>query len=186
MTKKEKHFIKFNRKEKKNYIYSGSIKLVIIQTHAILEKYLKLNFPVPGNGCIEIITVFCLKGFMWTVHRAINSTVPSTLFLTLQFLNFYIDTPLLCLFLESCLACAVWLTRKRSLAGLCSSRPPLPPTKSVLSAVWNSYASAHTYTYSLENVSFGIWFLQSRNIWEGDKNRIKGREAEKLETEGKS
>lgn len=42
------------------------------------------------------------------------------------------------------------------------------------------------YTYSLKNVGFGIWLLQSRNIWEGDKNGIRGRKAEKLEVEGKS
>lgn len=30
--------------------------------------------------------------------------------------------------------------------------------------VWHSYPSSHTYTYSLEDISFGIWLLQGRNI----------------------
>lgn len=102
--KKEKHFVKFNRKEEK--ISSWSLKLVITQTCAILGKYLNLNFPVQGNVCMEIITAFCPQGFLGIVHRAINCTTPSSLFLTLQFLNFYIATPLLLyLDLESWLVC---------------------------------------------------------------------------------
>lgn len=180
--KKQKHFVKFNRKEKK--ILSGPSSWSLLK-RAILGKYWNLNFPVQSNGCIEIITAFYPQGFLGIVHRAINCTTPSPLFLTLQFLNFYLATPLLGLVLESCLMCGTQLVHKRSLAGLHSSSLPSPPTKSILPTVWHSCPSSHTYTYSFENVSFGIWLLQNKNTSEGDKNEIRGREAEKLEMGGK-
>lgn len=142
-------------------------------------KILKSELPGLGNGWMEIISAFCPKVFMGVVCRATSSTAPSLLFLTQQLLNFYNATPLLCSVLEYCLVCVAQLMHKRSLAGLCSSSLPSPPTKSLVPTVWHSYPSSCTYTYSLENVSFGIWLLQSRNIWEGDKNRIRRRDAEK-------
>lgn len=150
-------------------------------------KILKPGLPNTGQWLRGKHAAFCPKGFMGMVHRAISSTAPSPLFLTLQFLHFYVATPLLCLFLESCcLACAAQLAHKRSLAGRHSNSSSSPPTKSFLPTVWHSYPSSHTYTYSLKNISFGVWLLQSRNIWEGDKNGIRRREAEKLEMEVKS
>jgi len=95
--RKEKHFVKFNKKEKKRNS-SWSLKLVITQTCAILRKHLNLSFPVQGNGCMEIIAAFCPKGFVGIVHKTINSTAPSPLLLTLKFLNFLISTPLLFFF----------------------------------------------------------------------------------------
>lgn len=183
--KKEKHFVTFNRKENKIIDSSWSLMLVMTKTCAILGKYLNLNLPVQGNGCMEITTASFPMGFTEIVHRAINCTALSPLLLTLQFLHFYISTSLLHLVLEPCLVCAAQLAYKRSLAGLPSRSRPSPPTKSILPTVWHSYSYSHTYTYWLKNVSFGIWLLQSRNIWEGDKNRIR-RAAEKLEMKGKS
>lgn len=136
---------------------------MITQTCAIL-KYFNLNFPVWRIGCMEIITVFCPKVFMGVVHRAINSTAPSLLFFTQQLLNFYNATPLLCSVLEYCLVWVAHFVHKRSLSGLHSSSLPSPPTKSLVPTVWHSHPSSHTYTYSIEDVSFGIWLLQSRNI----------------------
>ena len=152
-----------------------------------LEKTLKPELPstgqwLHGNHC-------CLlpKGFRG------NSTQDNQLYCTLtppphpeipKFFNFH--TSVVFFLLESWLVCAAWLAHKRSLVGLHSSSPPSPPTKSVLPMIWHSYSSSYMYTYSVKNVSFGFWLLKSRNIWEGDKNGIRGRESEKLEMEGKS
>lgn len=170
--------------QQKGKNYFCSLKQMITQTCIIL-KYLNLNFPVWGIGCMEIITVSCPKVFMGVVSRAINSTAPSLLFLTQQLLNFYNATPLLCSVLEYCLICVAQLVHNRSLSGLHSSSLPSPPTKSLVPTAWHGFPSSHTYTYSLEDVSFGIWLLQSRNIWEGDKNGIRRREPEKLEMNNK-
>lgn len=92
--KKEKHFVTFNRKENKIIDSSWSLMLVITKTCAILGKYLNMNLPVQGNGCMEITTASFPKGSKEIVHRAINCTALSPLLLTLQFLHFYISTSL--------------------------------------------------------------------------------------------
>lgn len=155
-----KKFCQIQHKGKNSFCY---LKQMITQTCAIL-KYFNLNFPVWRIGCMEIITVFCPKVFMGVVHRAINSIAPSLLFFTQQLLNFYNATPLLCSVLEYCLVWVAHFVHKRSLSGLHSSSLPSPPTKSLVPTVWHSHPSSHTYTYSIEDVSFGIWLLQSRNI----------------------
>lgn len=127
-----------------------------------LEKIFKAKLPSTGQWLQG--NHYCLMPKVFHRNSTQGNQLRSTLTCTppKEILNFFFILPHLSYawFQIPAFSCT-----RSPLACLHSNSQPSPPTKFVLSFIWHNYpSSSNTYTYSLKNVSFGMWLLKSRNI----------------------